>query len=312
MTMWEEASKTYFLGVQVYSFGLFAALGLALALAVLALLLHRAKWKRGTAALTGVLAMIAGLIVSRLFFGLLDQTLGVALPLWAMVQVTAGGFSMMGALLGACMGAILAAKITRQNAARLLDFLAPAFLLFVSCERLGEGYIDDFGISRYLVGDLFKGSFLAVDGGGEWYLATYLIESFAALVIALILLRDLNGKRRAGDTFILFLLLFGASQTILESLRYDQHMHYAFVGLQHVMAMALLGSALIVLYIRRKKERRGLALAGLISIPLAVILGVGLEFAIDRTQMNRYVLYALYLIVLGVPAYLGIRLRREA
>ena len=312
MAMWEEASKTFFLGVQVYSFGLFAALGMALGLIVLALLLRKAKAKAGTGALMGVLCLGMGLIVSRLLFGWLDQTLGVPLPLWAMVQITSGGYSMMGALLGACVGAIFAAGLTRQNAARLLDYLAPAFLLFVACERLGERYADGFGISRYLVGGLFKGSFLAVGEEPEWYLATYLIESVAALVLALVLLRDERPSRRAGDTFLLFLLLFGATQTILESLRYDQHMHYAFVGLQHILSITLLGIGVIILYARTRKTRGKLALMALISVPLAVVLGVGLEFAIDRTQMNRYVLYALYALVVGVPAYLGIRLRREA
>ena len=366
MTMWEEASKTFFLGVQVYSFGLYAALGMALALAVLYLQLRKRPWKKGTAALAGFLSLAVGFVVSRLFFGLMDQTLGRPLPVWALPDVTMGGFSMMGALLGACIGAILAAWLTKQSAPRLLDFLAPAFLLFVACERLGEGAVGDFGVSRYLTGELFKGSFLAVDGDGEWYLATYLLESFAALILALILLRDEKADRKAGDTFLLFLLLFGGSQTILESLRFDNHMHITFVGLQHVMAICLMSAALIVLYLRTKKtqkrltarallvlpvcgalvagllyainhdagaallsvlfavcvlvpavlgvlvKKENLGRAAMIAIPLVVSLGVSLEFAIDRSQMNRYLIYGLYLVAVGVPVWLGIRLRREA
>ena len=43
---------------------------------------------------------------------------------------------MMGALIGACRGGILAAWIAGQSPRRTLDFLAPALLLFVACERL--------------------------------------------------------------------------------------------------------------------------------------------------------------------------------
>ena len=49
--MWEEAVTTYFLGVKVYAFGLYAALGMALAMIALSMLLRRAKWPKGAAAL---------------------------------------------------------------------------------------------------------------------------------------------------------------------------------------------------------------------------------------------------------------------
>ena len=310
--MWEDAATTYFLGVKVYAFGLFVALGMALALIALTMLLRRAKWPKGAAALTGALAISSGFIVSRLFFCFMDQGLGGPVPLKGVLLVTGGGYSMMGALLGACFGAVAAAKIMKQKPAALLDLLAPAFMLFVACERLGEGYIDDFGISRPLVSELLKGSFLAIEGDYDWALATYLIESFTALVLALILLKDVSKKeRRAGNTFILFLLLFGATQVILESLRFDQHMHISFVGLQQIIAVLLLAAGVIVLALRRMKDKPGMAIAALALLPVVGAVGVGLEFAIDRTTVNRFLLYAAFILLMAVPTALGIRLRKE-
>ena len=310
--MWEDAVTTDFLGMQVYTFGLYAALGMALAMIALGMLLRRARWPKGAAALTGTLAIGCGFVVSRLFFCFMDQGLGGPVPLRGVLLVTGGGYSMMGALLGACIGAIAAAKIMKQSSAALLDLLAPAFMLFVVCERLGEGYIDDFGISRPLVSDLLKGSFLAIEGDYDWVLATYLIEAFVAFVLALVLLRDVSKKdRRAGNTFLLFLLLFGASQVILESLRFDQHMHLSFVGLQQVIAILLLAAGVIVLALRRMKDKRGMAIAALILLPVSAGIGVGLEFAIDRTTVNRFLLYAVFILVMAAPAALGVQLRKE-
>ena len=309
--MWEDAATTDILGVQVYTFGLFAALGMALALIALSLLLHRAKWPKGAAALTGALAIGCGFVVSRLFFCFMDQGLGGPVPLKGILLVTGGGYSMMGALLGACIGAIAAAKIMKRRPAALLDLLSPALMLFVACERLGEGCIDDFGISRPLVGELLKGSFLAIEGDYDWVLATYLIEAFVALVLALVLLKDATQKdRRAGNTFLLFLLLFGASQVILESLRFDQHMHLSFVGLQQVIAILLLAAGVAVLALRRIRDKRGLAITALVMLPVVACIGVGLEFAIDRTTVNRYLLYAVFILVMAAPAALGVRLRK--
>lgn len=312
MTMWEDAATIQILGVRVYAYGLYAAVGAALALAVLWVLLKKKRAKPGTLPLTGVLAMGCGFIVSRLFFCLMDQGLGAPVPIYGAVQVTGGGYSMMGALLGACLGAILAARLTKQNAASLLDMLSPCLMLFVFCVRLGERHIEDFGISRPLVGELLKGSFLAVEGDYDWALATYLLEAAAALVLALILLRDEAQKeRRRGDTFLLFLILFGATQIIMESLRFDQHMHLSFVGLQQIMALALLATGVTIAALRAMKTRRKLAITALVLLPVAAGIGVGLEFMIDRTTVNRYLLYALFILTVGAPAYLGILLRKE-
>lgn len=307
----EDAVKICFLGVEVYAFGLFAALGAALALVVLALLVRKGPWKKGTAALTGLLSGIIGLIVSRLFFGCMDGALGQLMPPWAMLRLNTGGFSMMGALLGACMGAILTAKCTKQSAPRLLDLLAPALMLFVACERLGEGYIEDFGVSRTMTDLLLQHTFLVVESGYSLRLATYLIESFLAVALCLVLLRDGARPRRAGDTFLVFLLLFGATQVLMESLRYDQHMTVkAFVKLQQIIAMMLLGAGVILLAVRGWQTKRRLAAAALASIPAAVGLGVAIEFMIDRTQISHYLLYAVFLAALSVPVILGLRLRR--
>ena len=62
---------------------------------------------------------------------------------------------------------------------------------------------------------------------------------------------------------------------------------------------------------RRAGRRRGLFWAAVCSIPLTVALGVGLEFMIDRTNISRYLLYLVYILVLAAPVCLGLRLRRE-
>ncbi len=310
--MRQDAPTMFFLGVRVYSFGLYAALGMALALITLSLLSRKAKWKTGTAPLLGFLALVLGFVFSRVFYCLLDESLGRPMPLWAAVQLDVGGYSAMGALLGACLGAVAAGWITGQSGARLLDYIAPAFLLFLACERLGEGYIEYFGVSRALSGDLLINSFLAVEMEDGYYLATYLIESFVALVLALVLIKEMNAHRRAGDLFIKFMLLFGATQIILESLRYDNHMTvHAFVRLEQILAMTLLGVAVILLAARNWNKRRLLSWIALISVPLTVGIGVGIEFMIDRTGVSRYLLYAAFILLVSVPAYLGLRLRRE-
>ena len=308
----EDAAKVSILGIETYSFGLYVALGLAAALIALALLMRRAKAKAGTAALTGMLSMLCGFVLSRLFFGFMDESLGQTLPLWAMLRVETGGYSMMGAVIGACIGAVLAAKLTRQRPGRVLDILVPCLMLFIFFERLGERYIEEFGVSRYLSDQLFRNTFLTSEGDFGLRLNTYYVEAAVALVLAAVLYFDLKPERRPGDTFLKFLLLFGGTQILMESLRYDQHMTVkAYVKLQQVIAMLLMGAGVITLACRGWKKHRGLSLAAFISLPVAVGIGVGIEFMIDRTAVSHYLLYAAFVADVSVPVALGLILRKE-
>ncbi len=61
-----------------------------------------------------------------------------------------------------------------------------------------------------------------VSGATEYRLATFMLQSMACwLIFALLLGFFLLAKRRRGDLTLLFLLLYGMSQAVLDSTRYD-------------------------------------------------------------------------------------------
>ena len=304
--LWEEAEKISVLGVDTYAFGLFCALG---ALGALVALYKLAP--KGTAPLTGVLCLILGFLCSRGLYCLLDRSLGEAIPLRGWLMATGGGYSMAGALIGAGLGACLAGKIMKQPVLRMLDAVAVCALLFVFFERIGEQFVPDFGVSRTLNGEWTESNFFIVSDGYSGCIRTYRLEAMAALILFGVLLYDLRKNGRPGDTALLFALLFGATQVIFESLRYDRHISISFVGLQHVLAMALLGAGVIILAVRRMKTQKTLAILALSSVPVAVGVGVGLEFMIDRTTVSNLVIYAIMIAVVAAPAVLGMLLRKE-
>ena len=309
----EDAVLTPFLGGSVYTFGLYAAAGLLLAAAALGLLGRKVKLPAGTAPLQALFSLVIGFLLSRLLYGMLDESLGAVMPLWAMVRFDTGGYSLYGALAGACIGAALAARLTHAAPGRCLDILAPAFLLFTAAERLGEGCIEGFGLSRGLTIPAFCQPWLSVvDDYDTWFLMTWRLECLTALVLCAVLAADLWKNHRPGRTFFKFMLLFGATQIIFESLRYDGHMTVrSFVRMEQIFSMVLLGTAVIILSVRQWHRRRGLALAALISIPAVTGIAVGIEFMIDRTDISRLLLYIVFIALVAVPAVLGFRLLRE-
>ncbi len=108
-----------------------------------------------------------------------------------------------------------------------MAFLIPA--------RLGEGYTM-LGLSRPLTLDALANSFLARQESYGKFLRTYLLEAAVALALLVVLVRALRQKKKDGHVFLLGCLLYGITQTLMESLRLDGHLRFSFVGLQQVLS----------------------------------------------------------------------------
>ncbi len=315
----DDASQTVFLGVRVYAWGLYCCFGAALCLLTAAF--HgRRKMRQGSAALFGVLALPLGLFLSRILYclfdarmrvfeDLLDGSLGLGKYLGMVFTFTEGGFSMFGALLGAVLGAILAARIMKEDERVLLDAAACGLLLFIAAERLGEGSLEDFGVSRPLNERTLWWGLFITHGEYDDCISTYMLESLTALAL-FVLLEWRGSSMKKGDVFLTGMLLFGLTQVLMESLRFDQHMRFSFVGVQQLFAM---GCAVFSLWTwgRRLKRRGGSLLprAAAVSVPAVIGLIVLLEFMIDRSGVSRVLLYLIYMAVLAVPGIIGIRMR---
>lgn len=310
--MWEEASVISLFGKDVYLWGLLCAVGTMCFLLVLLFTERNSKLTKGTWCLTGFLSLLLGVALSRVFYCLLDRSLGTRIPFHAWFRLDSGGFSMFGALAGVAIAAFLSARFTKQSFGAVADITLPAFLAFVAFERVGEHWIPDFGISRQLETEWLANSFLAVKGDyGVSYLATYFFEAAAAISLLIILLADLKKNTRNGNTALLFLLLFGAVQTLLESLRYDYHISISFVGLQQIFSFVLIAIATIILARRNMKAQKHLSVLASILLPVIIGLCVLLEFGLDRTAINKFLLYGIFVLLLCVPVFLGLRLRKS-
>ena len=195
----------------------------------------------------------------------------------------------------------------KEKTGKILDALCLSILPLIAAERIGESRIEDFDISRPLDSALLKNSFLAV-GEDEPCLATYYVAAAAAVILFLVLVIRFSRKERDGNLTVAFLILFGASAILTESLRYDRFLSITFVGLQQVAAALMLAVGVILAIKRSNRPKSVLAAAAMISLPLTVGAVIGLEFALDRTNWNKILIYLLMIITVGIPAGLGLRL----
>jgi prolipoprotein diacylglyceryltransferase len=206
---------------------------------------------------------------------------------------------MMGALTGACLGALLTAKILKVRIPKIMDLILPSLMVFIAIARLGEGYTF-LGISRPLVDNAFNHTFL-VKFDTDFYLRTYLLESAAAAALFFALFRLNRKQHRDGDTALKGMLYFGVSQTLMESLRYDGHMRFEFIGAQQVFCVLLIAAVTMTASVRLLKQggKKLFPWIAICGLPVLAGLLIGLEFMIDRSGISRYILYAAYGLVLA-------------
>lgn len=304
----EDAQLLNLFGVDVYAYGLFVAIGVLACLVYLAIN-GKKTLKTGTAPLMALCMVAGGFLLSRLMFVFLDGSMRNYVTLNGLLYIRGGGYSMYGALLGAVLAALTVGKVRGENLKKVLDLAVPGLLLFVLFARLGEKFTD-IGISRPLlrVPDALK-VFVTV-GEYDSYISTYLLESIAALMLYVMCICIKAKKRPDGTAANLTMMVFAAVQTLLESLRFDQHMKFSFVGVQQVLSMVLLIA--MVLFFAIRLAKKDYLIASIVYLVCLMGAVVALEFLIDRSGLSRTVLYSVYAVLLALPCAGGWRMSRLA
>lgn len=181
----------------------------------------------------------------------------------AMTDFSTGGY----ALIGVFAGCIAAAVVVRllflsRNLPQMLDSMCMASLGGIVVGRMASffnstdrGQILETLRSLPWVYPVTN----TVSGATEYRLATFVIQALVAAALLLVLgIFYLTGRFRKlkdGDTCLIFLLIYGASQVVLDSTRYDSLFFRSngFVSVVQVFAALGLALAIIVFSVRMVK-----------------------------------------------------------
>lgn len=282
MTVW----TTYF-GQPLTSYGLLTAL------ALLGVLVSTGCWGKrfgfgyGATIRFAVLAVPLCLVVSRLVFVLASasyylEDIGDAS---LMLHFWDGGYSMMGALAGLVLAGWLAETWSKLAHGALLDALALSLPLGLVIARLAEAGtgLGEGGAVPAGWPDCFT-----IDTTYGMLHTVFHYEAIAAVVILVVLCiwQQVCPTRRKGDVLLLFLLLFGSTQVVMESLRSDGHMTvHMGIAVQEVLAAALMLVPLGIWTARAASvsAHRGwwIVISWLLALVL-MALAVVAEFGVDR------------------------------
>ena len=223
------------------AYGVWIALAALLLFVLLKGCVSGAGLPKGTAEVYAVLAVPVALICARLVFCLADAGYFLSTLSQAdkMLYFFDGGYSMTGALAGLAVAGVLTAKIIGAPRGKILDAAAVALGLPLCVARLAEAETA-LGRGREVISEfLLQSAFFPVLDNGSYRHAVYRYEAVAAAILFLVMLAVSRKKWRAGDKALLFGILYGAAQVLLESMRDDFHMLWGFVRAQQVFVIFL-------------------------------------------------------------------------
>ena len=314
-------------GLVLYWPSLILTLGLAAGLC-LALALYP-RYNRHSAAVWVFFpfALLLGLLFSRLIYWYchIEQFSSV----WeALVEYNSGSYALFGVIFGVWAAAFAVRRLGLvQRMGRLLDAVAPGLCLSFAFIRLSELW-GSACRSRITVPEgFFRRLPFAVPGAeasGGWPLAVFFYSFLLLLVVTVLLVRFYlryrrypmaDGSSPNGNVFRLFLLLWGLTEVVIDSLRYDScFMHFvwlkqlnpyaSFVSLGQIFAGVTILAVLIHFTAIRVRARRGgwqLILAWLLYLASLVGAGYFGEYKVQRSA-NYALCYPIQILSLLVMA----------
>lgn len=205
----------------------------------------------------------------------------------AMTDYSYGGFALIGAMLGVFLAAVLAALPGRwRRLGAMLDCLSVA-----GAGTIALGRLSDFCTNANRGQVLDSPSFWGVYTGGEYRLATFLLQAAAAGVIFLVLTflffwGRREHRRKKGDLFWLFCLYYGASQAVLDSTRYDSlyFRSNGFVSVVQIASAIAILVPLAVFALRYRKADGWMPGCAVVLLSCIVLLAGGgwMEYYVQR------------------------------
>lgn len=313
----------------LYFNGIILALGMAAGLC-LSLALYP-RYNRHSAAVWVFFpfAVLLGLIFSRVIYWYCHiEQFG---SFWeCLADLNSGSYALPGVILGVWCAARIAKKLKLvQRSGRLLDAVAPGLCLSFAFIRLSELFNNSCRSRITIQKPLFQRLPFAVavtdsSGAVSYSLAAFFLSFLALLVITAVLVRlylryrrypMVDGSKPNGNVFRLFLLLWGVTEIVIDSVRNDSClMHFtflkqlnpyaSFVSLGQVFAAVSILCVLIhftAVRVRGRGWSFKLVLGWLLY--LASLFGVGFlgEYRVQRTA-NYALCYAIQVVSLVLMA----------
>lgn len=163
------------------------------------------------------------------------------------------GLAIYGGIIGAIITAILYCRIKKISLLKFCDFLAPYLALGQSIGRWGNFFNREaYGYET----DIFlkMGIYNKEINNYIYVHPTFLYESILTLFIFVLLLYIGEKKKKDGEVFYLYMIMYGIGRAIIEGFRQDSLLFYNF-RISQIIAIVFVIIFIILLNKQKKKEK---------------------------------------------------------
>ncbi len=193
----------------------------------------------------------------------------------AIFDIREGGLAIYGGIIGGLIAARIAARKHDVPMLTLLDIVAPALVLGQGIGRWGN-YInmEAYGLRISEESLQFFPFAVEIPVGDVWYwhMATFFYEFCWDILVFALLLVVRHHKRRTGDVFCWYLLLYCAGRTVIEGLRNDSLTFISeFVRISQVLSAIAALSVVLYFFLRIRDRISLMTVAPLICAVLCLV-----------------------------------------
>lgn len=276
------------------------------------------------AAMLCPLAIVASLLCARLihWYFLADSYSGF-FP--AMIDFSGSGYALSGAFFGCILTAVILSSMRIiKDLPLTLDCMSIGGSAAIAVGRLGS-FFNAENRGEILEGiqtlPLVYPVVNTTSGAVEYRFATFVFQSVIAAILFVILLTMFlkNAKKhcyRDGDITLVFLLMYSASQIVLDSTRYDalRLRSNGFISVVQVLCAVALFLTIVVFSIRLCKNKGWKS--GYLGIWILTVGCIGvaayMEYHVQRHGDQALFAYSVMSAALAVTVLLALLLRRMA
>ena len=270
-----------------------------------------------------VFAIPGAILLSLLFARLLHwycRPHGYESLFTALTDYSRGGVAVPGIFIGCILSAVLLRQLKIcRNLPGLLDQMAAAGALGIGTGRVSALVTAEnrgMLLPRWVPFPFASRIPSPATGETEVRLAVFMIQAMIAwaLFVGLMIFYFRQEKRKDGDVFLLFMLLYCGSQFILDSTRYDALTlrSNGFISLTQILSGLVLAGVLAVCTIRLLKS--GGRKFCFLSIPALSYLAMAgyMEYYVQRHGRNAPQAYTVMTLSILFAEFLILEIRREA
>ena len=170
------------------------------------------------------------------------------------IKIWEGGLAIFGAVIGGVIAALIFTRWRKLDFWLLVDIVAPSLILGQALGRWGNFFNQEaYGYAITNPAWQWFPAAVFIEKNQQWHMATFFYESLWNFIVFLFLIFYRKRKKRKGEVFLLYLILYSCGRIVIEGLRTDS-LYWGPFRVSQLLSGILIVLGTAMFFVRRKKE----------------------------------------------------------